>query len=166
MVFGSIWVPDPENIAITFGSLGVLFHLSVIPLELDEWSPQIFRGFILSWGALCILFSQVFEMTASIALQRATLAGTSFLAAAGTSMITYRLFFHRLNNFPGPFAAKVTRFSAMYDAHTSGLRYHQQLDRLHQKYGDFVRVGTTTYDQHLPIAQKTDYIYQVLVQSQ
>ena len=105
-------------------------------------------------------------MTASIALQRATLAATSFLAAAGTSMITYRLFFHRLNNFPGPFPAKVTRFSAMYDAHTSGLRYHQQLDRLHQKYGDFVRVGTTTYDQHLPIAQKTDYIYQVLVQSQ
>lgn len=55
------------------------------------------------------------------------------------SMTTYRVFFHRLRKFPGPFLAKVTKFWHVF--HTLNSQNHALLNDLHGKYGDFVRTG-------------------------
>lgn len=56
------------------------------------------------------------------------------------SITAYRASFHRLNRFPGPFAARlsnlyITRLSA------KNLQLYREVQRLHQTYGDVVRVG-------------------------
>lgn len=57
-----------------------------------------------------------------------------------TSILTYRAFFHRLNKFPGPFAA---RLSNLYPTALSAKNLHlyDEVQKLHQQYGDYVRLG-------------------------
>lgn len=56
------------------------------------------------------------------------------------SMSIYRLWFHRLTKFPGSFWA---RLSGFYMLHLTRRKWHrfEETHKLHQKYGDFVRVG-------------------------
>lgn len=55
-------------------------------------------------------------------------------------LLVYRLSpFHPLARFPGPVLAKVSRFYVAYSA-AQGNNY-VTLRRLHQKYGDVVRIG-------------------------
>ncbi|KAK3990437.1 Tryprostatin B 6-hydroxylase [Cladorrhinum sp. PSN332] len=69
----------------------------------------------------------------------ASIAFSSYLVALFTSIIIYRLFFHRLRNFPGPFAAKITRFHGLYLARNGQL--HIEQNKLFAKYGDIVRIA-------------------------
>lgn len=57
-----------------------------------------------------------------------------------TSMVVYRGFLHRLNRFPGPFLAK---FSNLYVTARiwNRMHLHEDVKKLHEKYGDVVRVG-------------------------
>jgi hypothetical protein len=68
----------------------------------------------------------------------------SYFSALWTSMTLYRVFFHRLNNFPGPFMAKVTKIY-----HTAlvvrTMDNYLLLDKWHQKYGPFVRTGKNVH---------------------
>ncbi|KAF6241864.1 hypothetical protein HO173_000576 [Letharia columbiana] len=54
-------------------------------------------------------------------------------------MTLYRTMLHRLNGFPGPFLAKVTKL--WHAAHLFDSKNHLLLGRLHQQYGNFVRTG-------------------------
>lgn len=57
-----------------------------------------------------------------------------------SSIVTYRLFFHRLRAFPGPFAAKMSKtFYGLYMSRNGA--YSKELQKLHEKYGDVVRIG-------------------------
>ncbi|KAE8151233.1 cytochrome P450 [Aspergillus avenaceus] len=63
----------------------------------------------------------------------------SYLLALFSSITIYRLFFHRLGHFPGPFWARVTK---VWHAWKSRNRQnHFLLADLHRRYGDFVRTG-------------------------
>ncbi|KAI5862504.1 cytochrome P450 [Durotheca rogersii] len=57
------------------------------------------------------------------------------------SIIIYRIFFHRLTKaaFPGPWYARITKLWHVWACRDS--RNHIVLDKLHRKYGDFVRTG-------------------------
>ncbi|KAG6226290.1 hypothetical protein E4U26_002480 [Claviceps purpurea] len=57
-----------------------------------------------------------------------------------TSTLVYRACFHRLNRFPGPFAA---RLSNLYITRLSvkKLQLYGEIQSLHRAYGDYVRVG-------------------------
>ncbi|OAP62019.1 hypothetical protein AYL99_04222 [Fonsecaea erecta] len=61
------------------------------------------------------------------------------LAALGLSIALYRLFFHPLRRFPGPWSAKLTKWTGAYWASTGKL--HEIIPALHEKYGDVVRIG-------------------------
>ena len=61
------------------------------------------------------------------------------LAALSLSIASYRLFFHPLRQFPGPWAAKLTKWVDFY--HTAPGKRHEWLPSLHEKYGDIVRIG-------------------------
>ncbi|KAI1370529.1 cytochrome P450 [Hypoxylon crocopeplum] len=67
------------------------------------------------------------------------LVQVSFFGSLILSIVLYRLFFHRTKLFPGPKLAAVSKLYHLVKATDS--RQHLFLDRLHRKYGDFVRTG-------------------------
>lgn len=137
----SSWLPDPAHIAVTFSSLGVLFHISIIPFEIDTKVHYFLGLYAVVWIWLVTAFMKAFDMAVHIAILKASFAGASFLAALGVSMVVYRLLFHRVRQFPGPLWAKISRFPVIFDVQKSGMKYHQELEKLHRQHGDFVRVG-------------------------
>ncbi|KAF9871302.1 cytochrome p450 [Colletotrichum karsti] len=80
----------------------------------------------------------------AVGMQFATLVG-----GICTSMMIYRGFFHRLNRFPGPFLAK---FSNLYVTFKiwNRMHLHEDVRKLHEKYGGIVRVGPTELSINKP----------------
>lgn len=77
------------------------------------------------------------------AIQWTTIALTAYVMGLFSSITIYRLFFHPLRNFPGPFWARVTALYmpisvARQERHS---RAAWNIDRLHGKYGEYFRVG-------------------------
>lgn len=64
---------------------------------------------------------------------------TSYLLALYASIGVYRVYFHRLNKFPGPRLASVSKLWHVWQCRDS--RNHLVLERLRQEYGPFVRTG-------------------------
>jgi hypothetical protein len=64
---------------------------------------------------------------------------TSYLVSLFSSISIYRLYFHRLQAFPGPKLAAVTKFWHVFQARNS--TNHLVLQNLHRRYGTFVRTG-------------------------
>lgn len=56
------------------------------------------------------------------------------------SMLVYRGLFHRLRKFPGPVAARLTKFYAVWRSALQK-QYHLELGIMREKYGDVVRTG-------------------------
>lgn len=78
-------------------------------------------------------------ISADMAVKIIGVTATSYFIALMMSIATYRLFFHRLRNCPGPFWAGVTKlYHAYLCVHESNFRI---LARWHEKYGPVVRVG-------------------------
>ncbi|KIX00842.1 uncharacterized protein Z518_09907 [Rhinocladiella mackenziei CBS 650.93] len=65
---------------------------------------------------------------------------TLYLAGLYTSLIIYRLFFNPLNQIPGPFWMRLSRFDFVLRV-AAKMNSHHTLLALHQKYGPFVRIG-------------------------
>lgn len=67
----------------------------------------------------------------------------SYLGALFTSIIVYRVFFHRLRHFPGPFWARVSKVYGIYLARN--WKMHEEHDKILKKYGDLVRIGEKSF---------------------
>lgn len=131
-----------EELAACFAA-GAFLHLALF--RHGEWDTHsltllevAFAGqLLLSW-----LVHGVFsESPAGSAKHAAVWIGA---AATGlyASMLVYRAFFHRLARFPGPFLARLSMFYMT----CFGFRHrqnYQDVQALHRKYGDIVRVGPT-----------------------
>jgi hypothetical protein len=64
----------------------------------------------------------------------------SYSTALWTSILLYRVFFHRLRRFPGPFMAKASKLWHVWKLAPRSDNFIQ-LDKLHKQYGDYVRTG-------------------------
>lgn len=120
--------------------LGVVTHLTIRPFEIDSKGWPLFFSYI---GVLvALLFSYVTTAGFSVfdAWLRTTIVANAFNVGLAGSILLYRAFFHRLHKFPGPFLAKLSRFYAMVTA-AETLQANVVAQKLHAKYGDFVRVG-------------------------
>ena len=53
------------------------------------------------------------------------------------AVVTYRIFFHPLAKYPGPWLGKITNLYAGYHSWRGDL--HVDMLRCHEEYGDFVR---------------------------
>jgi hypothetical protein len=56
------------------------------------------------------------------------------------SMIVYRAIFHPLRSIPGPITARLTSFWVIKE-NWPDLRFYVTLQKLHNTYGDFVRIS-------------------------
>lgn len=64
-------------------------------------------------------------------------------------------FYHGLNKIPGPFLASITSWWRFYHAYKR--RHEREYIRLHEKYGDIVRIGPDTLSFSNPVAIKDIY---------
>ncbi|PWY61944.1 benzoate 4-monooxygenase cytochrome P450, partial [Aspergillus eucalypticola CBS 122712] len=126
-----------------FGTLaGVLLAFITRSGEIEKRLLRLFGIFTLAHIALITLAPALLPTTSStsdIVLRVLFLDGALFTGLFG-NILVYRLFFHRLRNVPGPIAARVSRHYAAY--HTvKDAQMHYTIQRLHQQYGDVVRIG-------------------------
>lgn len=133
---------DLSHIGASAAGLSVVLHLSIFrtrfPVEdYLDWLLGIYLVAILA-----TLFAY-FTVTLLSLLQILVRVGCIVCAFNGGllgSITVYRLLFHRLQPFPGPPWSKLTRF---YDAYLAGkdVQYNVEIQKLHDKYGDFIRTG-------------------------
>lgn len=71
------------------------------------------------------------------------------------SLVIYRVFFHPLKEFPGPLATRISSLS--FSARLARLDAHKKVAALHEKYGDFVRVGSSDLSTIHPKAPEAIY---------
>ncbi|OCK86317.1 cytochrome P450 [Lepidopterella palustris CBS 459.81] len=64
-----------------------------------------------------------------------------YLGGLYASLITYRVFFHPLRNFPGPLGNKIANI--YFSAQLGNADAYKKVAKLHEKYGDFVRIGSS-----------------------
>ena len=119
-------------------ALGVLSHLCYFMHgEHHRDSMHILQISIALPSIAFLALTQIYP--AFFAWKLVTIVFASFVGSLWTSMLVYRAFFHRLHSYPGPFMAKLTKMW-----HVSILTHfdsYKQLDKLHSKYGEYVRIG-------------------------
>lgn len=127
-----------ELLGVASASAGVLSHLIYfIHGHKAMQAPRIFVFYLMSECLLwvrCFYLQGAFQGTLS-----ATTISLSYFLGLFASIAVYRLFFHRLRRFPGPLAAKLTKFYGPYKAR--GGKSHINFVGLFEKYGDVVRIG-------------------------
>ncbi|KAG5984829.1 hypothetical protein E4U55_003047 [Claviceps digitariae] len=157
------WASTASPFLTTAFVLGILLHIFLFNRgEWDLHTMQIIRRFVGLYVALAVTlvvgpqFLQYLPSPDSSSL----VSSVSFLASwsgwfrfvfasclAGlvlvglfSSILVYRACFHRLNCFPGPFAARLSNF---YVTRLSArkLQLYREIQDLHRAYGDYVRVG-------------------------
>ncbi|KAL3442746.1 cytochrome P450 monooxygenase [Aspergillus insuetus] len=132
--------------------------------EWDVQSPRIFVSY-----ASLTLAAFYLERTAvldglGVAIQRpwAFKAVGCHILGIYLSMLCYRAFWHRLSSFPGPFLARLSNFYVTALS-AKKLHLHEEVERLHQQYGDYVRLGPTELSIADPQAVKALYSAQAKV---
>ncbi|KAI9147162.1 L-sorbose 1-dehydrogenase [Paramyrothecium foliicola] len=141
------------------GLLGVEAHFGIfIHGERHVQAPKLIIGH--TWFVFC-LFLCIFILQGSDYERHCLLvdgllwAFLAYLLGLVTSIFVYRVSdFHRLTakGFPGPFGVRVSKLWHVWAYRHS--RNYEVLDRLHRKYGDFVRtVLVSLADDLLPNAE-------------
>lgn len=124
--------------------VGVSMHVFVFRIgEWDLASPKILTGafaspLLATLGLLVFLPGYVENPWA--ALKAASSLTATSVCGIYLSMAVYRLAFHRLNHFPGPFMARLSNFYITYLA-VKKFHTYKEVQKLHQVYGDVVRIG-------------------------
>ncbi|KAI1466706.1 cytochrome P450 [Daldinia caldariorum] len=147
----NMWHENRLSLLAALGApLGVLFHLTVAQMgDVEDFMYTLIPTMaLIAFG----IFSTFVYLGSSIpgALTELSLLATAFNAGLFSSMVIYRLFFHRLRKFPGPLNLKVSRFFSVFMV-AKEVKFHKDVARLHEKYGDFIRVGP----RHLGIVRKS-----------
>lgn len=130
---------------------GVATQLLVRPYEIDRYQFHIMFASLASFVILFANFHHYSNHSISQSLSGAAAIALSFAVGFFASTVIYRAFFHKLHRFPGPFLAKVSRFYAFTIAFTT-LQSHLAAEKIHEKYGDFVRIGEWNYVRQKPMA--------------
>jgi len=130
-----------RDVALSGMVLGFLSHwLVFIRGEHLTGAPRYFVAALTSPSIITLVLIRLLNFPARRALAAAAAGWASYFAALFASMLVYRGWFHPLRNFPGPYWA---RFSQLWGvlktaSKTDNFRH---LDRLHARYGEYVRVG-------------------------
>lgn len=125
------------SIALFSASSGVLTHSLIFRHgEWDVASPRIVLVYL---STLLVTLLAVTPFSYESFKEITAYFGCHIAGIYG-SMLIYRAYFHRLDKFPGPFWARLTNFYiTMLSARR--LQLYQEVQKLHEKYGDYVRLG-------------------------
>lgn len=121
-------------------ALGIISHLLVF----IRMKPVPNAGRLITLPVLLpAILCSVLNFTYNIPFRQAAIGAyaltTIYFTSVFTSVLVYRLFFHPLRQYPGPFLARITQFYHVWNSRHFST--HLYLQQLHEKYGDYVRVG-------------------------
>lgn len=120
---------------------GVVLHHAVFRHgEWDAHSDTLLHVTIAAQVLLSLFAHELFSESVAASLQHGMLWLASATAGLFTSMLVYRVFFHRLRHFPGPFGSRISQFYMTWKCYRRGQIY-EDVRALHRQYGDYVRVG-------------------------
>ncbi|KAL2200155.1 cytochrome P450 monooxygenase-like protein [Corynascus similis CBS 632.67] len=133
---------------------GVVAHLAVFRRgEWDTTSPSIFVFYFTVFaGAILSIYTGILDIRLSALAQ---ISG-AHIGGLYTSMLVYRAFFHRLSKYPGPFLARLTNFYITAKS-MKKLHLYEEVQKLHEQYGDYVRLGPSEISIANPEAVKAIY---------
>jgi hypothetical protein len=137
-------------------ALGIVAHNLLFKyIELDIYLPHFFAISILTKSALTYAHIHFENVSVIESILKVSAETACFTVGVFLSMVIYRLFFHRIRRFPGPFWAKVSKIYAMRLA-AKNVQYNVELEKLHEQYGDFIRTGIFQSDLlvfliHVPV---------------
>ncbi|KAH8691814.1 cytochrome P450 [Talaromyces proteolyticus] len=120
--------------------VGVTIHLIVF--SRGEWERHVVT---IMWSIfLCqaLICAATLRFYGGLYLQSLLYTLTTmvgFSVGVFTSMSIYRIYFHRLRQFPGPLGARLSGFWSMGTA-LRGFQLYKKTQTLHRFYGDFVRI--------------------------
>ncbi|CAN8099361.1 unnamed protein product [Discula destructiva] len=129
-----------EELAACFAA-GVLLHVTVFRHgEWDAHSLTLLEAASAAQLVLALTVHELFSESLIGSARHVTIWAGAAVAGLYSSMLIYRAFFHRLRRFPGPFMARLSTFYMTYLSTKRGQIYHD-VQAMHRKYGDYVRVG-------------------------
>ncbi|KAI1363787.1 cytochrome P450 [Xylaria arbuscula] len=99
--------------------------------------------------------SHFYEIPVRAAALRTLAVFSSYLGGLYSSLIVYRLIFHPIRAFPGPIGLKIS--SAWFATYLRRQDAFRQLEILHKKHGNFVRVGSNDLSIAHPKAVQAIY---------
>ncbi|KAK2873645.1 hypothetical protein FQN49_002198 [Arthroderma sp. PD_2] len=120
--------------------VGIIAHHAVF--KEGEWHMKapILTKFYFSITSAVVIGEALYSVYYDIPnIWRGAILITITTLSLFASIIFYRIFFHRDRRFPGPFLAGVTKL--WHTFHCAGAQNHLVVEKLHRKYGDFVRTG-------------------------
>ena len=123
-------------------SVGVLSHIFYfVRGEHHQHTLQFLQILFYGFFPASFILARLLQVSYAQAMQLGAMLVGSYLTALWMSMLIYRSFFHRLDSFPGPRLAKLSKFYQVF----TGLRLDafRRSHAAHQKYGNFVRTGKT-----------------------
>ena len=130
---------DLGHIAVT--AAGAVSHVCYFKRGEHHLHAAVYVGvFTAAFIAAVVILYQQGEPIGK-AFAQVTSIAFFYLAGLYTSLVTYRSLFHPLNKFPGPFGARISNF--WLSAHLKNGDAFRKVQELHEKYGDFVRVGSS-----------------------
>jgi hypothetical protein len=132
--------PEVYSIVGASSVLGPVFHTAILGIEFEIFMFRFLAMGLTTWFTVTFSFLIIGKYTALDAIMRSVISAASFLGSLLSSIVIHRLFLHRCKGFPGPLGAKISRFYAT-GLYLKDSRYYKQLDKMHDKYGDFVRTG-------------------------
>ncbi|PYI12717.1 benzoate 4-monooxygenase cytochrome P450 [Aspergillus sclerotiicarbonarius CBS 121057] len=136
--------------------LGVALH--VLVFRIGEWdlaTTKLLKVFATANVVLVFLLKAILlpypDNTIWTALKITSWLATNLAAGIEISMLVYRVLFHRLGRFPGPFAARLSNFYGTVLS-AKNLHLYEEVEKLHNTYGDFVRLGPSELSINNPKA--------------
>ncbi|OJD40813.1 cytochrome p450 [Diplodia corticola] len=119
---------------------GILTHHSLFRrVELDRYPLQVASAFVAIYFALVKSLGSSpygdYSYSASFAVT------VTFISGLSLSTLVHRALFHPLKRFPGPFAARLSKFWATIQTAEARGQWYKFSRQLHAEYGDYVRIG-------------------------
>lgn len=126
---------------------GVTTHLLYfIRGEHDKYAHRWITGFLTSMTSLAVVCFYHTWHAIHLGILLTTLLSLSFFAGLYGSIATYRMVFHPLRRFPGPFWAPLSNLWHVYMIRRCDNYFW--IKRLHEQYGPIVRTGKSLTALH------------------
>jgi cytochrome P450 family 628 len=126
---------------LALAALGVLSHLSFfIRMDALDSAPTLGLLLLTIPALLTVALNTLFAYSYINALITASAWVFSYLGGTFTSMLIYRMWFHPLRHYEGPFWSKLTQFHHVANI-TKRVDHFRRVDALHEKHGEYVRIG-------------------------
>lgn len=131
---------DLPVLSLGAAALGVVSHHAWFIHGLHDFYG---RYYVTLWSlfqaTVFFALTRVLGVTVANAIFIQSAVSASYLVGLFTSITIYRVFFHKLRRFPGPFSWKLTKLAQV--AANVDAKGYLHLDDLHKKYGKIIRIG-------------------------